>query len=153
MVLLPEDESGRFGRWGAGRWILVAVLVGAVAGGAAILFIGGGGGGDDSAPPPRAAPAAPTSPALSHLGQLSDSLRDRLSAYWEAQDGFDRRRIGCDSLASVYRGVDEAFLSVAQAYRQTAGGADTTAAHIFDRASTAADSANRRFDGTGCRRP
>lgn len=152
MVLLPEDESGRFGRWSVARWILVAVLVGAAAGGGAILFMGRGGQGA-AVPTERAAPVRRTNPSPSRLGLLSDSLQDRLSAYWEAQDGFDRRRIRCDSLASVYRGVDAAFLSVAQAYQQTAARADTMAAHIFDRASTAADSANRRFDATGCRRP
>lgn len=152
MVLLPEDESGRFRHWGVGRWILVAVLVGAAAGGGAILFLGGG-GQTTSGPKPRPAPQRSADPALSRLGLLSDSLQDRLSEYWEAQDGFDRRRIGCDSLASVYRGVDATFLSVAQAFRQAGTGTDTMAIHIFDRASTTADSANRRFDATGCRRP
>ncbi|GEM_PF-2398073 len=152
MVLLPEDEPGRFGHWGPGRWILVAVLIGAAAGGGAILFLGGGGQGD-TGPPPRPAPEQRVDPAVRRLGVLSDSLQDRVSAYWEVQDGFDRRRIGCDSLASAYRGVDAAFLSVAQAYRQTGARADTVAARAFDRASTAADSANRRFDATGCRRP
>ncbi len=152
MVLLPEDESGRFGHWTPGRWILVAVLIGAAAGGGAVLFLGGGDQGNAGAPA-RPEPERRVDPVVRRLGMLSDSLQDRLSAYWEAQDGFDRRRIGCDSLASVYRGVDEAFLSVAQAYRQTGAPADTAVARTFDRASTAADSANRRFDATGCRRP
>lgn len=154
LVLLPEDESGGLGRWGPVRWILSAVLVGAVAAAAGLFLLGGGGGGgSDSGGPVRPPPRPRTSAAVSHLDTLTGTLQQRLSGYWEAQDAFDRKRIGCDSLAAVYRHVDDAFLSVAEAYRQASARAGGPASSTFDRASTAADSANRRFDATGCRRP
>jgi hypothetical protein len=151
LVLLPEDEEGAFARWVPVLRVLAALLIGA--GIAAVVLLLGEKVERGSGTPPAAAAERPADPAVLQLRALTDSLARRLAAYWIVQGRFDERRVGCESLSGAYRGVDDAFVAVAVAYRQTGARADTAAAHAFERASSSADSANRRFDATGCRRP
>jgi hypothetical protein len=111
-----------------------------------------------AAPPRRQPPArtgrtaaAPPS-AFAQLDQAGESLAESVRSYNQQAALFDGRQLGCDGLVRGLRAVEDRWVRYSAA-RPPSGVLDPERAVRDQTLYARVDSAERRFDRSGCRRP
>jgi len=112
-----------------------------------------------AAPPPNAVPnaspnTAPVSDARTRrFDALADSLEQAIRNFQDRAADFTTKRLTCRGLAVGYQTADDAYISLAGAYRGVHATIDGTRDARFRKLSSQVGDLNNTFDASKCPRP